>query len=66
MMNNDDLLRRVEALEQEVKDFKEEERQRELRRLRWGIGALGGIVMMLGGWAWSQVSQYVTLTIGPR
>lgn len=70
-MTPEELARRVERLEldqgklhEEIDELREEARKRELSRLRWGIGVLGGIVMALVSWVWAQAETAVHLTFG--
>lgn len=59
-MTADDILRlrleqvekRAEALEGEMKAMKAEADKLEKQRLRWGISALGTVVMLLGTVLW--------------
>ena len=52
---------RVKQLENEIKTIKSEQKERELRQLRWGVQALGVIVIGMGGWIWTQVGHLFDL-----
>lgn len=51
---------KVTHLEAEISKIEE----REVKRLRWGVGVLGAIVLAFLGWAWSQVEHLVQLNVG--
>ena len=57
---------RIDGLEDDIKTMREESYQRELQRWRWGVTALGAVVVALGTWAWSQIGDLVTLTVGKK
>lgn len=43
----------ITALKKDLKEFKEEEQERERKRLLWGISSLGAVIFTLGGVIWS-------------
>jgi hypothetical protein len=61
MSDIDALTRRVAELEKEVATQKEEAKQREVTQLKWGVRALGLMVMAMGGWIWSQIGHIFDL-----
>lgn len=58
------LIKRVDDLEDELNNMRKEAQEREIKRLRWGVSVLGTTVLVLGGWAYSQISHLITLRIG--
>ena len=52
---------RVSDLEQEVAKQKSEIKEREVMQLKWGVRALGLLVMAMGGWIWAQVGHLFDL-----
>lgn len=63
-MTDEELERRVVDLEHQVETLKREQREREIKQLRYGITALGAIVLAMGSWIWGQVQHLVTLNVG--
>lgn len=63
-MTNEELERRVRELEKTVETLEREQREREVKQLRWGITALGAIVLAMGTWIWGQVQHLITLNVG--
>lgn len=57
MSEIDDLKAEVKDLKVQVAALKEDIRQREVSQLKWGIGALGVVVMTLGTYIWSQIGH---------
>jgi len=51
------LAKKVDKLEDEVDALRAEAREREMAQMRWGIRALGAVVMLMGGWIWSQIGH---------
>lgn len=49
----DDLEEHMKAVEGDLKKLRQERTEEEKRRLKWGISALGAVVMALAGLAWS-------------
>ena len=49
----ENLERHIEKLDAEIVRIRREAEEREKKRLSWGIGALGSVVMMLGGVIWA-------------
>ena len=47
----------LNALRAEVQRMKEDAQMREIARLKWGVGALGTVVLVLGGWIWTQIGH---------
>jgi len=52
-----ELAEKNDKLEKEIQLVKDTEEKRERARLKWGVGALGSVVMALGGviWAYRKV-----------
>lgn len=63
--SNDELEIRLKALEQELQKLREEAKAREITQLKWGVRALGLLVITMGGWIWSQIGHLFELG-GPR
>lgn len=70
MTEQDDIARLYSELNElriQVNDMKVEAQEREVKRLRIGVTALGAIILSVGGWAWAQISDLVSLNVGgPR
>ena len=43
----------IKTLEKEIAKMRDESLKREQKRLIWGIGALGSVIMAMGGVLWS-------------
>ena len=52
---------RVSELEKEVAKQKSEIKEREVVQLKWGVRAVGLIVVAMGGWIWAQVGHLFDL-----
>ena len=52
---------RVADLEKEVERQRSEAKEREVMQLKWGVRALGLLVMAMGGWIWAQVGHLFDL-----
>jgi len=51
------LMMRVDELEKEIVKLKSDAKDKELNQLKWGIRSLGAIIILMGGWIWSQVGH---------
>ena len=65
-MDNSELEARVRGLEEDVAAMRTEAQEREIKRLKWGIGVLGAIVMAIGGWLWAEIKPLISLNIGGK
>lgn len=57
---------KLDSLEAAIEAEKRAAMLRENQRLKWGIGALGTIVMGLSAWIWAQVGHLFDLGGPPR
>lgn len=60
------LQKRVDHLEAEIRNLREEAHARNIKRLQWGVSALGSVLMFIGLWAWSQVQDLIQLNLGQK
>ncbi len=52
---------KLNELEREIDEFKEEARVARENQLKWGVRILGAVIIAMGGWIWSQVGHIFEL-----
>lgn len=51
--------RHIEELKDEIQSMRKEANDRERQRLKWGIAALGSVLIFAGSNAWDSVSHLI-------